>query len=682
MAENRFTMFYINEDYNIMSNFKHFAVAVNNKFQTMTKGNLFESSAFGDAIFEEYLNAFPEGTNPIYRERTEHDCSCCKNFIRNIGKVVSIDPNTLKVDTVWNIEGLDYPYDVVAKKLHDFVSQHTISSIFVTSESRYGAEHTFEDEKKWNHFWAAIPSKFVNRKVGELKGSAESAHGVLVRSLKTLSLDAIDQVIELIDNKALYRGEEHLRSVQSFKKLLTNLKKHDVVNFAWVHVNDQASRFKNTVIGTLVEDLSNGVDLEDAVRMFESKVAPANYKRPKALITPRMVEDAMNKIRELDLEDALQRRFAKISDVSVNNVIWVDNKVKPMMKDGIESMLMGEAKKMTGKKIDLKGGIPIGIDVFMATVVPKAKSMTALFSNDVLTNLVSITAPVNENAKPLFKWDNGFGWSYNGNIADSDIKKRVKDAGGNVTNAQLRVSLSWFNTDDLDIHIYSNQSHIYYGNKHALGGFLDVDMNAFSSLRTDPVENVSWINVPNGVYRIVVNNYRRRNSTNVGFVVEIENDGNVNQYSYTKPLSDSQNVEVGKITVKDGVITKYDMNIDGTSTQSKEMWGLTTNDFVSVKTIMFSPNHWDDKAVGNKHWFFILDNCLNDEPTRGIYNEFLKSELDKHRKVFEILGDKTKVEPSNEQLSGLGFSSTIKDRTLFVSVVDDKTTKLYNISFA
>jgi hypothetical protein len=38
--------------------------------------------------------------------------------------------------------------------------------------------------------------------------------------------------------------------------------------------------------------------------------------------------------------------------------------------------------------------------------------------------------------------------------------------------------------------------------------------------------------------------------------------------------------------------------------------------------------------------------------------------LDKHRKVFEVLGSKLMVQPAQEQLSGLGFSSTKRDSVL------------------
>lgn len=76
--------------------------------------------------------------------------------------------------------------------------------------------------------------------------------------------------------------------------------------------------------------------------------------------------------------------------------------------------------------------------------------------------------------------------------------------------------------------------------------------------------------------------------------------------------------------------------------------------------IMLSPNHWHDNTIkqGNLHYFFIIDKCINPDQARGFYNEFLNNDLNTHRKVFEVLSSKLKTIESNDQLSGLGFSST------------------------
>lgn len=83
--------------------------------------------------------------------------------------------------------------------------------------------------------------------------------------------------------------------------------------------------------------------------------------------------------------------------------------------------------------------------------------------------------------------------------------------------------------------------------------------------------------------------------------------------------------------------------------------------------------------MGNKHFFFMLDGCANETKARGFFNEFLRSDLDKHRKVIEMVGSKMLTDNSEKQLSGLGFSSTQKN-SLFCKVTGSFT-RVVNIVF-
>ena len=53
--------------------------------------------------------------------------------------------------------------------------------------------------------------------------------------------------------------------------------------------------------------------------------------------------------------------------------------------------------------------------------------------------------------------------------------------------------------------------------------------------------------------------------------------------------------------------------------------------------------------------------ALTKENPNGFYNEYLKQELSKHKNVFEALGSKLSVVDADDQLSGVGFSSTIRN---------------------
>ena len=115
------------------------------------------------------------------------------------------------------------------------------------------------------------------------------------RGLEELKSDAINQTLTLIKNNLLYRGAEHKQAVLAFrtmKETYLTLSESERNIFLWQFASYPAARFRNTVIGTLVQDLSEGVALDRAVASFEQKVAPTNYKRTTALITPSMIKSA------------------------------------------------------------------------------------------------------------------------------------------------------------------------------------------------------------------------------------------------------------------------------------------------------------------------------------------------------------------------------------------------------
>lgn len=671
-----------------MSNFKQFRDEVERKLNHIAKADsLYRVNVAKDELWDAYLEAFPDGTNPMFRERTKHDCATCRHFIKNVGNVVRIKDG--KLESVWSNIMVDEPYQTVAKELAQLIETAPIKEVFAVRERKFGnpLTRTLDEDgnvERWTHFSCEVPTKFTTDSIGETVGRADSRRNVFERGMRELSAEAIEIVEDLILQNSLYRGEEHKRRVQDFKKLKTAFDKlDDEVQksiFIWENIKNPAADTKNTVIGTLIQDISAGMPLVDAVNAFESKVAPTNYKRSSAPITKGMIKKAMETIDKLGLRDSLARRMAVPSDLSVNNVLFVDRNVAGEMKDSLESMLMEEVKvseKDFGKVEE------IDIDDFMTNVLPKASSIELMLEGKHVKNLVTITAPQHPDAPPLFKWDNPYAWSYNGNIADSDIKERVKAAGGSVTG-DLRISLSWYNTDDLDIHLYepSGGEHVHFGRKRSQksGAELDVDMNVNNPVR-DAVENITWPDrdkILKGKHVIGVHNYTSRESTNVGFEIEVEYNGEIQTYSYDKKVRGGTMVKVFEFWVENGELVIKPLGDDiKCASRSQDVWGMKTNEFQKVSMVMLSPNYWDGQEVGNKHHMFMLEKAHNDEPTRGFYNEFLRNDLTEHRKVFEVLADKTMCEPSDVQLSGVGFSSTQRnDIIVKVSVSFNRVLKI------
>lgn len=638
-------------------------------------GPLFVSSVSKDEIWDTYLNSFPEGTNPMFRERTEHDCVCCKQFIRYVGRIVGeIDG---KLTSVWDVETGTF-YDEVAKAMSAVNLKTPISGIFLHNEREIGKDHTFEinedgTTRKWEHFHQVVPeSAFMKVGLGEAKGSAQTNKSVLTRSLEEITDEAVDIVLELIGQSAIYRGEEHLNTVKLVATLKRELKSADNKElYLWkkaVQLKGVCS-LRNTVIGTLLVDISEGTDLEVAVKKFEDKVAPHNYKRTTSLVTPKMKEAAKEKAKELGIEPSLLRRHANKADISVNDILFADSAVVPFMEDSVFDTVK-TSKSVSSQKFDKVQEVTI--DAFLKDILPKAETLEVFVENRHKANMMSLIAPIHATAPGIMKWNNNFSWTYNGDITDSDIRQRVKAAGG-VVDAPFRISLSWNHRDDLDLHVIreyrtgnSNQrEELYFCYKDRFGAKLDVDMRGE---RNDQVENVFWSNLnklEDGKYTVKVNRYSSNSQRSgdparvEGFELEVELNGDRFNLNYPTKLTGS--VEMVKFEVIKGKVVFNEQM----KTVSSEAWGKNTGEFHKVNMVMLSPNHWENtNKTGNKHFFFIVDGMVNPDDCTGFYNEFLREELSPHRKVFEMLASSLRVQYNDEQLSGLGFSSTQRNDVL------------------
>ena len=659
-----------------MMNFKDIKNAVAKQFAAMCNQQLFRVNIDKDVLWQTYLNAFPEGTNPIYRERTEHDCNCCKQFVRAVGDVVAIKDG--KLISIWDGKTGDANYQVVSNALAAYVKSAAIKDVFLHFEATAGTNksfHSLVDGKvgEWDHFFVNIPSKFVkkNADIASALSVVRSTHDVFLRALKEIDQESIETVLDLISQNSIYRGEEHKFVVSEFSKLkkqAKNLSDAELDLFVWERVSTTAgsiTNIRNSVIGSLLVDLSEGKELEVAVKSFEAKVAPTNYKRPTALVTKKMIEDARQKIQELGLTSALERRYASIDDIKINNILFANRDARQKINVDVFDDISSSVKVST-KKLDKVE--EVNIEKFISDILPRAESIEVMVENTHASNFVSLVAPVDASALHLFKWDNGFSWSYAGDVADS-IKERVKAAGGNVTG-DLCCRLAWEYRDDLDFHMHEpDGGHIYFGNRgyaSRCGGKLDVDANGGSGMMEHPVENIfyqSMSTMKEGVYTLSVNNYSRRESNKMGFEVEIEFGATKYNFVYDKALHTGKTVEVAQIRYSKKSGLEIVKSLPSTQT-SKKIWGIDTHTFQKVNVIMNSPNHWDGQGVGNKHYFFMLDGCANEGSARGFYNEFLREDMNKHRKVLEIVGNKMRTEETVNQLSGLGFSSTQRNSLL------------------
>lgn len=434
---------YKKEEVQNMDGFMMFKKALQKHFDEMQKEatHLFEVNVDKDELWNTYLDSFPAGTNEIFRERREHDCSCCRQFIKNIGSAVTIKDN--QIHTIWELNLGDTTYQPVCDALDAFVKAHTVTDIYTTKFPKIGTDFNFEEingkSHQWDHFFLELPSKFVNRSSRsneEVKGQFRDTRNVFKRSLDEITMDALDTILELINSNTLYKGEEWKGVLTEFKKYkkeydkLTSDIEKDL--YAWeksVTAGMAIGRIRNHSIGTLLINISEDMDLDTAVKKYEQITAPANYKRSKPIYSKKMLEDAQKKIVEMGYIDSLPRRYATLDDITVNDILFSNKDSAKRINGAID--IFGElAKNARGGNTKKFSKVEeISAHAFINDVLPTANEVELYFENKHSGNLVSLIAPQNKNSKSMFKWGNNFGWAYSGNLTDSDMKERVKAAG-------------------------------------------------------------------------------------------------------------------------------------------------------------------------------------------------------------------------------------------------------------
>jgi hypothetical protein len=646
-----------------------------------------------DEMWKNYLNSFPPGTNEILKERKEYDCSSCRHFIKSVGNVVTIKNG--EITTIWDFDAKDKSWQIVVDSMSAFIKNKKVTDFFVTNDNAFGIDKNKElkDDKikTWEHFYFKLPKNILRYKkdeIGSITGKLRDERNVFKRSLDEISENAILTILELISQQSLYRGEESESILRSFLKYHKEYHKlNDLLKelFCWeqsIIAGPAVNKMRNHPIGILLIDITTGADINDAVKKYEAMVAPANYKRPKAIFTQEMLNKAKEKVIELGFSDSLGRRFACLEDITIDNILFANkDSAKIITGDVFGEMSKGIA--INHKSFDKVE--EIGIDTFIKDVLPLTKNIDVLFENKHSENCVSLIAQKVKDSKTMFKWNNGFSWVYSGNIADS-MKKRVKEAGGKVDGV-LRFSIQWNsdndNINDLDAHcIEPNGNEIWFRNKgmiHPSTGMLDVDIIHPAS--EPAIENITWGNqskMQEGVYLFFVHNYNNRGGKN-GFASEIEFNGNIYSFSYNKDMRQGEKVEVAKVTYNKKTGFKI-IELLPSSTSTRKIWGIDTNQFHPVTVCMYSPNYWDDQnGIGNRHYFFMLNGCINPESPNGFFNEYLREELMEHKHVFEALGSKMRVDDTDNQLSGIGFSST--KRNSIVCKVTGSITRTLKINF-
>lgn len=703
--------------------FKQFNNQIKNQFiKIQQTGKLFRVNVSGDKIWETYLSSFENDS--IFRDpsSSSHNCNCCKNFIRRYGNIVSIN-NEGKLESIFSniLDAGEYTNSAI--KCANIITEAKIENVFFEtfnelninlnyetckknqSEFQLGIEQNFkrytQDEADlypktvevgkvytFDHFGVKLDKQFVDftgKSIESIMAFYRDKYSVFKRAFEEIPLDTLILVRDLINQGSLLDGTSHLYALDIMINAYKERQKSNwfIETWCWFitySMDERVAKFKNTLIGVLCTELAEGMELNKACENWNKRVDPVNYMKATAPITKKQIEEAKKFVEENGYEASFDRRLATIDDIKVSEIKHINAGNGEISKVSIFDNVKSTSTRHKRSEFDKTE--EVSIDKFMKDILPNCTSIEAFLENRMEGNLVTMTTSNQKDSKSIFKWDNNYSWTFNGNLAGKSQLAQMVEAKGGRIDGVFRFTHSWNelepNQSLMDLHVFMPGCEIpsqwHHGpnvsgrrvgwnkrNDNPSGGVQDVDYTNEAPKGYIPVENITFpelSKMPSGLYTCAINNWSFRKSGGKG-KAEIAFEGNVYQYEYPATKLNEW-VIIAEVTLKNGKFY-IDHKLPLVGETNKEIWNLETNNFHKVNLVCLSPNHWDDNKVGNLHYLFMLDKCKTTSSVRGFHNENLITDLLQHRKVMEVLGAQAMIEPTDKQLSGIGFNSTVRD---------------------
>ncbi len=467
---------------------KEFNKKVQERFAEMSKtGKLFRVQLTGQEVWDLYLKSFSKENDPKFRdpESSTHNCNHCKNFIRRYGNIVSVDVD-YNIITMFDFDA-EGEFENTSKELANSLKASKITEVFFETfnelnslpyescgksnslfqlgvdknSKRYTKKEAEKfgvvkpnEVREFNHLHLFVDKAFVDvsgSSVESLMGNYRDAKNVFQRAMETISIDTLNLVKDLINQGSLLDGTTHLYKIEQvipLKKEYDTLSKKQQDNWCWVtSYKLPFAKFRNELIGVLCSELSEGEELNKACQSWNKRVDPANYMKVTAPITQKQIAEAKAFVEDNGYVESFNRRFATIDDIKVSEILH-SNVGKGELK--AVSIFDGVKPNSTRhKRNEFDGVEEVTIERFMQDILPTCTSVEAFLANNHQNNMVSLTTVSDEDAKPVFKWDNNYSWTFNGNLAGkSQIKDAVKSRGGSVEGV-LRITLAFPTTTAL-----------------------------------------------------------------------------------------------------------------------------------------------------------------------------------------------------------------------------------------
>ena len=352
-----------------------------------------------DGLYDKFLDNLPEEARQHYK------CGACKHFVDRFGGLVAIKESGEMEPAIWG----DVPQFFVpsVNAIIEEIVHSKVTGVFISDFSILGQPIT----GIWHHMSIELPCSMVSdsklKTSHQLIAEKSEDYKTLISAINKYPIEAVNQAITLLKTDSLYRSEKCLGVAEWFRDLHSkiscvsdNRKKNNVIWQSVALAPPGFCHINSSMIGTLLDDIVDGLSFESVSIRFAEKMNPLQYQRPQAKPTVGNILQAEKIIEKLGIEKSLHRRFAKLDEL---NLLWepVENQEIKETKRGVFSHLL--TKNKVSKDIEIP---PISItwEKFFRTVLPLAKDIQYLVKSGKKNYSAILTAEF-DDAPPIIQWD-------------------------------------------------------------------------------------------------------------------------------------------------------------------------------------------------------------------------------------------------------------------------------------
>jgi hypothetical protein len=361
-----------------------------------------------EGLWDVYLDSFLAGN------RQYHNCNSCKHFIERFGGVVTIGEDGIAQPAFWHVDDADILHADAVGKMARAISRATVNGVFLSPLPEWGSPVT----GVWRHLHVLPPKELVfysaTRSADQAMAEKREDFRNVQRALEEFPRLLVAQALSLLNTETLYGSEKATGPARWLFDLHTRIEefKGRRTNVVWRAVATAPAGFchpRSSMIGTLLEDLAQGLPVETVARRFKDKMDPLQYQRPQAPPSAGNIAQAEKLVAGMGIEPSLKRRYARLDEIET---IWEPIEERPVSRAGRVFSHLKPKDTTTPTPLTVSSKV-MTFEKFRRTLMPTAKSIELLVTSP--DNYAALMTAVHPDAPPILQWDmperrNPFSW--------------------------------------------------------------------------------------------------------------------------------------------------------------------------------------------------------------------------------------------------------------------------------